>query len=91
MAFCVAHVLRRPADATEIFEGFLAEKLLDKSFDDSVSEFFNEDQAATLEAQHRAEQYERYTKYLKENGFFETETDKLLAESKALKAKWDWE
>ncbi|RSL92040.1 hypothetical protein CEP52_014056 [Fusarium oligoseptatum] len=27
MAFCVAHVLRRPADTTEIFEDFFAQKL----------------------------------------------------------------
>ncbi|RSL49711.1 hypothetical protein CEP54_012291 [Fusarium duplospermum] len=91
MAFCVAHVLRRPADAIEIFEDFFDQKLLDKSFDDSVSEFFNDNQAAALEAQRRAEQCERYTKYLEENGLYETETDKLLAESKALKAKWGWE
>ncbi|RMJ07388.1 hypothetical protein CDV36_013005 [Fusarium kuroshium] len=91
MAFCVAHVLRRPADATEIFEDFFAQKLLDKSFDDSVSEFFNNNQQAALEAQNRAEQCERYTQYLKDNGLYETETDKLLAESKALKAKWGWE
>jgi hypothetical protein len=91
MAFCVVHVLRRPADATEIFEDFLAEKLLDKSFDDAVSEFFKQSQAAALEAQRRAEECERYREYLRENGLYETETDKLLAESKALKAKWGWE
>ncbi|KAL6361100.1 hypothetical protein LRP88_04562 [Fusarium phalaenopsidis] len=91
MAFCVVHVLRRPADATEIFEDFLAEKLLDKSFDDAVSEFFKQSQAAALEAQRRAEECERYSEYLRENGLYETETDKLLAESKALKAKWGWE
>ncbi|RSL87737.1 hypothetical protein CDV31_016200 [Fusarium ambrosium] len=91
MAFCVAHVLRRPADATEIFEDFFAQKLLDKSFDDSVSDFFNNNQEAALEAQCRAEQCERYTQYLKDNGLYETETDKLLAESKALKVKWGWE
>ncbi|RTE81738.1 hypothetical protein BHE90_003738 [Fusarium euwallaceae] len=91
MAFCVAHVLRRPADATEIFEDFFAHKLLDKSFDDSVSDFFNNNQQAALEAQRRAEQCESYTQYLKDNGLYETETDKLLAESKALKAKWGWE
>ncbi|RSL45910.1 hypothetical protein CEP53_010550 [Fusarium sp. AF-6] len=89
--FCVAHVLRRPADATEIFEDFFAQKLLDKGFDDSVSDFFNNNQQAALEAQRRAEQCERYTQYLKDNGLYETETDKLLAESKALKAKWGWE
>ncbi|EEU37168.1 uncharacterized protein NECHADRAFT_78356 [Fusarium vanettenii 77-13-4] len=91
MAFCVAHVLRRPADATEIFEDFLAPKILDKSLNDSVSKFFNENQVAALEAQRRAEQCERYTEYLRENGLYETETDRLLAESKALKAKWGWE
>jgi hypothetical protein len=91
MAFCVVHVLRRPTDATEIFENFLAEKLLDKSFDDAVSEFFKQSQAAALEAQRRAEECERYREYLRENGLYETETDKLLAESKALKAKWGWE
>ncbi|KAI8722685.1 APH domain-containing protein [Fusarium sp. LHS14.1] len=91
MAFCVAHVLRRPADATEIFEDFLAPKFLDKGLDDSVSEFFRENQAAALEAQRRVEQCERYTEYLRENGLYETETDRLLAESKAFKAKWGWE
>lgn len=91
MAFCVAHVLRRPADATEIFEDFLAEKFLDKTLDDSVSEFFIENPAAALEAQRRAEQCERYTEYLSENGLYETKADKLLAESKALKAKWGWD
>ncbi|KAK2469515.1 hypothetical protein H9L39_18786 [Fusarium oxysporum f. sp. albedinis] len=91
MAFCVAHVLRRPADATEIFGDFFAQKLSDKNLDDMVSEFFNENQAAALEAQRRAEQCERYTQYLRENGLYETEMDKLLAESKALKAKWGWD
>ncbi|POR37843.1 Uncharacterized protein TPAR_01976 [Tolypocladium paradoxum] len=90
MAFCVAHVLRRPTDVTDIFYDFFAQKLSDKHVDDMVSEFFNEHQALALEVQRRAEQCERYSQYLKKNGLYETEVDKLLAASKALKAKWGW-
>jgi hypothetical protein len=43
-----------------------------------------------LEVQRRAEHCERYTEYLMKNGLYETEVDKLLAASKALKAKWGW-
>ncbi|KAI1496264.1 phosphotransferase enzyme family protein [Biscogniauxia marginata] len=90
MAFYVAHVLRRPTDVTDIFCDYFARKLSDKHLDDMVSEFFNEHQSLALEVQRRAEQCERYTQYLKMNGLYETELDKLLAASKALKAKWGW-
>ncbi|KPM42445.1 hypothetical protein AK830_g4120 [Neonectria ditissima] len=90
MAFCVTHVLRRPTDVTDIFCDFFAQKLSDKHIDDMVSEFFNKHKALAVEVQRRAEQCERYTQYLKKNGLYETEEEKLLAASKALKAKWGW-
>jgi len=90
MAFCVAHVLRRPTDATDIFCDFFARKLSDKDLDDIISDFFDRNQELASEAQRRAEHCERYTQYLKENGLHETEADKLLAASKALKEKWGW-
>ncbi|KAM4057680.1 phosphotransferase enzyme family protein [Hirsutella rhossiliensis] len=90
MAFCVAHVLRRPTDVTDIFCDFFAPKLSNKHLDDMMAEFFNEHQTLALEVQRRAEHCERYTQYLKKHGLYETEVDKLLAASKALKEKWDW-
>ncbi|KEZ43681.1 hypothetical protein SAPIO_CDS4297 [Scedosporium apiospermum] len=90
MAFCVAHVLRRPANATDIFCDFFAQKLSEKHLDDIMSDFFDRNQELASEAQRRAEHCERYTQYLKENGLYETESDKLLAASKALKEKWGW-
>ncbi|KAM5344703.1 hypothetical protein ACJ41O_010565 [Fusarium nematophilum] len=87
--FCVAHV-QRPTDAADIFCDFFAPKLSDKHLDDMLSEFFSQHQDLALEVQRRAEHCERYTQYLKDNGLHETEADKLLAASKALKAKWGW-
>lgn len=90
MAFCVAHVLRRPTDVTDIFCDFFAPKLCGRPLDYAISDFFNNHQALAVEAQRRAEHCERYTAYLRENGLYETRADKLLAVSKALKAKWGW-
>ncbi|KAF5988315.1 phosphotransferase enzyme family protein [Fusarium bulbicola] len=93
--FCVAHILRRPTDATDIFYDFLCYKVIrhlsEDNLDDVVSEFFDEHPELTLHAQRQAQRCERYTQYLKENGLYETEIDKILAESKALKAKYDWQ
>ena len=76
----------------DIFYDFLAEKLTDDDLDDVISDFFSEHQTLALKVQRQAEQCERYTQYLKKkkNGLYETEVDKLLAVSKALKVKWDW-
>lgn len=90
MAFCVAHVLRRPTDVTDIFCDFFAPKLSDKHLDDAISEFFDGHEALALEVRRRAEQCERYTEYLKRHGLYETEEEKLLAKSKALKEKYGW-
>ncbi|UKZ78686.1 hypothetical protein TrVFT333_006432 [Trichoderma virens FT-333] len=90
IAFTLAHILRCPTDATDIFCDFFAQKDSDKHLDDTISEFFNNHPALALEVQHRAEQCERYTLYLKKHGLYETEVDKLLAESQALKEKWGW-
>lgn len=59
VAFCIAHLLRRPADAIEIFEEFFAQKLSDKNLNDMESEFFNVNQALVWDAQNQAEQCER--------------------------------
>lgn len=90
MAFCVAHVLRRPTDLTDIFCDFFAPRLSEQTLDDMISEFFDEHQTLASEAQRRAGQCERYTQYLKKHGLYETELDKLLAASAALKEKWGW-
>ncbi|ROT34542.1 kinase-like protein [Sodiomyces alkalinus F11] len=90
MAFWVAHVLRRPTDITDIFCNFIAQKQSDKPVDELISEFFKQNLALALEVQVRAEQCERYTEYLKRNRLYETDVDRLLAESRALKAKWGW-
>ncbi len=90
MAFCVAHILRRPTDVTDIFYEFFANKLSDDDLDATVSEFFNKHQSLASEVQRRTEQCERYTRYLRTNGLYETKLDKLFAESKALKEKWGW-
>ncbi|KFG77888.1 phosphotransferase enzyme family protein [Metarhizium anisopliae] len=90
VAFCVAHVLRCPTDATDIFCDFFAQKRLDKPLDDVIAEFFDRNQALASEVQRRTEQCERYTQYLKKHGLYETEEDRLLAQSKALKEKWGW-
>ncbi|KAL2760493.1 hypothetical protein ACRALDRAFT_2024460 [Sodiomyces alcalophilus JCM 7366] len=88
--FCIAHLLRRPTDVTDTFYDFLAPTFSDQEPRTMVSEFFNKHEDLALEAQRRAEHCERYTQYLKENGLYETEVDRLLAESKALKEKWGW-
>lgn len=90
MSFFVAHVLRRPTDVTDIFCDFFAPKLYEKSLDDTITEFFAQHQTLALEVQRRAKHYERYTQYLKENGLYETNMDRLLAESQAFKKKWNW-
>jgi len=90
VAFYLAHILRCPTDATDIFCDFFAQKDSDKHLDDIISDFFSRNLALASEVQHRAEQCERYTLYLKEHGLYETEEDKLLAQSKALKEKWGW-
>lgn len=90
MAFFVAHVLRRPTDVTDIFCDFFVPRLYEKPLDDVMSEFFDQHQTLALEVQRRAKHCERYTQHLKERGLYETELDKLLAASKALKEKWDW-
>ena len=55
-----------------------------------ISEFFDDHPALASEADRRAEQCERYTQYLKSHDLYETDLDKLLAESKALKEKYGW-
>lgn len=93
--FCVAHILRRPTDATDIFYDILCYKVIshlsENNLDDVVSEFFDENPELSLHAQRQAQRCERYTQHLKENGLYETEIDKILAESKALKAKHGWQ
>lgn len=90
MAFCVAHILRRPTDLADVFCVFLVPRLYSKPLDELISEFFYHHQTLAVEVQRRAEHCERYTQYLKEQGLYETELDKLLAVSKALKEKWNW-
>lgn len=87
ISFCIAHLLRRPADATESFYDFLAPKLLDQQPRDMMSQFFNEHEDLALEVQRRAEHCERYTQYLEENGLYETEMARVLAEAKAFREK----
>ncbi|KAG5764435.1 hypothetical protein H9Q72_007480 [Fusarium xylarioides] len=93
--FCVAHILRRPTDATDLFYDFLCYKvfnhLSEDNLDNVVSEFFDKHPKLALDAQRQAQMCERYTQYLKENGLYETEIDKILSESKALKAKHGWQ
>ncbi|KAF5017837.1 hypothetical protein F66182_10208 [Fusarium sp. NRRL 66182] len=91
MAFCVAHVLRRPTDMTDIFCDFLAQTLSDKPLDDMISEFFTQHEELAKVAQRQTEYCERYTQYLERNGLYETEADELLAKSKALKEKLGWQ
>jgi len=88
-AFCVAHVLRRPTDVTDIFYEFFA-KLSDEDLDVAMSGFFDNHQSLASEVQHRVEQCERYAEFLKTNRLYETELDKLLAKAKELEAKWGW-
>lgn len=87
LAFCIAHVLRRPTDAADIYCDFLTGTPADTPVDDLVSDFFNNHQDLLREAQRRAAHCQRYAEYLKENGLYETELDRLLAASAALKAK----
>ena len=93
--FCVAHILRRPTDATDIFYDFLSFKVIrhlsDGNLDDVISDFFHDHPTLALDAQRQAKRCERYTQYLKDNGLYETELDKILAESKAIKAKYGWQ
>ncbi|KAJ4854610.1 phosphotransferase enzyme family domain-containing protein [Trichoderma breve] len=90
VAFYFAHILRRPTDTTDIYCDFFAQKDSDKHLDDIISDFFSKHLTLASEVQHRAKQCERYTLYLKEHGLYETEEDRLLAQSKALKDKWGW-
>lgn len=69
---------------------FLLRKRSDKPLDDIIAEFFDRNQALASEVRRRTEQCERYTQYLKKHGLYETEEDRLLAQSKALKEKWGW-
>ncbi|KAK3298762.1 kinase-like domain-containing protein [Chaetomium fimeti] len=87
-AFYLAHVLRRPTDVTDVFSAFVAQQHPNKPFDELVSHFFHHNQALTLEAHRRADQCERYTQHLKDNGLYETDLDRLLARSEAFKATW---
>lgn len=90
LAFYVAHVIRRPTDVTDVFWDSFAPKLSNKPFDEVISEFYNEHDALALEVQRRARHSERYTQYLKDHNLFGSRLDRLLAESKALKEKWNW-
>ncbi|CRK18997.1 hypothetical protein BN1723_011735, partial [Verticillium longisporum] len=88
-AFCIAHVLRRPTDLVDVFHAFWTQRDAGKHIDDLISDYFNENQALSAEAQRRAEQCEHYTNSLKMKGLYETDIDRLLAESRALTAKLD--
>lgn len=90
LAFCVAHVLRRPTDLADIYCDFFSGKLSSKPLDDAICKFFDDHPDLAEEAQRRVVHCERYGEYLKENGLYETENDTLLAQSKALKEKWGW-
>ncbi|KAL7919360.1 hypothetical protein ACQKWADRAFT_315706 [Trichoderma austrokoningii] len=62
----------------------------DKHLGGMMTDFFGKNPALASEAQYRAEQCARYTLHLKEHGLYETEEDRLLAQSTALKEKWGW-
>jgi hypothetical protein len=90
LAFCIAHVLRRPTDLVDIYCDFFAGKLSGEPLDDAISKFFDDHPDLAEEAQRRVVHCDRYGEYLKENGLYETEMDRLLAQSKAFKEKWGW-
>ncbi|KJZ76623.1 hypothetical protein HIM_03959 [Hirsutella minnesotensis 3608] len=90
VAFCAAHVLRRPAGVTDVFCDYFAASKSEKSLEDQISDFFEKRPSLALEAQRRVKHSERYASYLKEQGRYETDIDALLAASKALKEKWGW-
>lgn len=90
VAFWVSHAIRRPAKVTDIFCDILAPRLSGRPVDDVVTEYFHENLTAQKEVQQRLEDCEQYSAYLKRNGLYETATDRLLAESKALKKTWGW-
>ena len=86
--FYIAHVLRRPTDVAEIFCALAAQGKPNTPLDELIADFFDHNQALALEARRRTEQCKKYTQYLKDNGLHETDLDRLLARSEALKATW---
>ncbi|KND88481.1 hypothetical protein TOPH_06888 [Tolypocladium ophioglossoides CBS 100239] len=88
MAFCIAHVLRRPEDAHLIFYAFFAPKLYNVPIKDVKAEFFKENAVFAEEAQRRADRSQKYTQYLKDHGLYVVNEKKLwLAKSKAFREK----
>lgn len=90
LAFCVAHVLRRTGDLVDMYCDFFAGKLSDEPLEGAISKFFDDHPDLAEEAQRQVVQCKRYAEYLEENGLYETELSRLLAQSKAFKEKMGW-
>ncbi|POR38781.1 Uncharacterized protein TPAR_01018 [Tolypocladium paradoxum] len=86
LAFCIAHIQRRPEDAHLIFYDFFAPKLYDRPIEDVKAVFFGENEAFAVEVQRRVEQSQKYTQYLKDHGLYVVNEEKLwLAKAKAFR------
>lgn len=90
MAFYIAHMLRCPTDIIDLFYDAFADELFGKSADDVVTDFFRRDNASMSRVLYQAEQCKRYTQHLKDHGLYETDLEKVFAESDELKKKFGW-
>lgn len=86
-AFAIAHIIRRPTDLPETFASFFHPNPSEPGYAD----FFDKHPDLALQVERRMEMSQRYKRYLKENGLFETEAHRFLAASKALKIELGWE
>ncbi|EFY89877.1 phosphotransferase enzyme family protein [Metarhizium acridum CQMa 102] len=88
LAFCIAHLIRRPDDTIYTFCDYFAPKLYNRPIEDITSEFFKENKACAREVQRREEQNRLYTQYLKDNDLYvQSWQEKWLAESNAFMAE----
>ncbi|CAK7236621.1 hypothetical protein SCUCBS95973_009669 [Sporothrix curviconia] len=91
LRFCIAHIMRKPTHATEVFEKFLRDTPAipeePEERDARLAAYFESHPELEAEAQRRIEQSREYTAYLAENGIFETFMDRFYALKKQAEAR----
>ncbi|OAA53442.1 phosphotransferase enzyme family protein [Niveomyces insectorum RCEF 264] len=91
--FCIAHILRKPCDAVEIFYDFLDNDeacATDEEKEARLAQFFKAHPELQAQAQRRYEESQAYSKYLADNGLFETRMDRICHMEKEMKARFGW-
>ncbi|OAA63701.1 phosphotransferase enzyme family protein [Niveomyces insectorum RCEF 264] len=93
--FCIAHILRQPSEAIEIFDDFLdtiddPTCTTDEKKNARLARFFEDHPLLEVEAQRRCKQSQAYTRYLADNGLFESRMDRLIHMKEEMAAKYGW-